>query len=152
MASPSQGTWVWANSRRQWRTVKTGVLQSMSSQRVGHDWAAEQQQQQLWSWKKLLKSISNEKHTLVNHVIEDIELSFYLFLENVTELLSYEEVIKVEAAKKCWKEISQQHVREILIQMNIKLCHFLNFVFVNSWVAIFVISFLTVNKYSLLYL
>ena len=152
MASPSQGTWVWANSGRQWRTVKTGVLQSMGSQRVGHDWAAEQQQQQLWSWKKLLKSISNEKHTLVNHVIEDIELSFYLFLENVTELLSYEEVIKVEAAKKCWKEISQQHVREILIQMNIKLCHFLNFVFVNSWVAIFVISFLTVNKYSLLYL
>ena len=82
--------------------------------------------------KETLKSISNEKHTLVNHVIEDIELSFYLFLENVTELLSYEEVIKVEAAKKCWKEISQQHVREILIQMNIKLCHFLNFVFVNS--------------------
>ena len=34
---------VWTNSRRQWRTGKSGVLQSMGSQRVGHDWAIEQQ-------------------------------------------------------------------------------------------------------------
>ena len=44
MASPTQWTWVWANSRRWWRTGKPGVLQSMGSQRVGHDWAIEQQQ------------------------------------------------------------------------------------------------------------
>ena len=31
-------TWVWASSGRWWRTGKTGVLQSMGSQRVGHDW------------------------------------------------------------------------------------------------------------------
>ena len=36
-------TWVWANSRRRWRTEKPGVLQSMGLQRVGHDWAAKQQ-------------------------------------------------------------------------------------------------------------
>ena len=30
-------------SRRQWRTGKPGVLQSMGSQRVGHEWATEQQ-------------------------------------------------------------------------------------------------------------
>ena len=29
MASPTQWTWVWANSRRQWRTGKPGVLPSM---------------------------------------------------------------------------------------------------------------------------
>ena len=29
------------NSRRRWRTGKPGVLQSMGSQRVGHDWATE---------------------------------------------------------------------------------------------------------------
>ena len=46
MASPTWWTRVWANSRRQWRTEKPGVLQSMGSQRVGHDWATEQQQQQ----------------------------------------------------------------------------------------------------------
>ena len=45
MASPSQWTWAWANSRRWWRTGKPGVLQSMGLQRVGHDLVNEQQQQ-----------------------------------------------------------------------------------------------------------
>ena len=45
MASLNQWTWVWANSGRSWRTGKPGVLQSMGLQRVGHDWATEQQQQ-----------------------------------------------------------------------------------------------------------
>ena len=43
MASPTQWTWVWANSGRQWRTGKPGVLQSMGLQRVGHDLATEKQ-------------------------------------------------------------------------------------------------------------
>ena len=34
-----------ANSRREWRTGKPSVLQSMGSQRVGHDLATEQQNQ-----------------------------------------------------------------------------------------------------------
>ena len=34
---------VWANSERWWRTGKSGMLQSMGSQRVEHDWAIEQQ-------------------------------------------------------------------------------------------------------------
>ena len=45
MASPTQWTWVWASSRRWWRTGKPGMLQSMRSQRVGHDWVTEQQNQ-----------------------------------------------------------------------------------------------------------
>ena len=36
MASPTQWTWVWANTRRWWRTGKPGMLQSMGSKRVGH--------------------------------------------------------------------------------------------------------------------
>ena len=39
MASPIQWTWVWADSGRWWRTGKPGVLQSMGSQSVGHEWA-----------------------------------------------------------------------------------------------------------------
>ena len=35
---------VWANSGRQRRTGKPGVLQPMGWQRVGHDWETEQQQ------------------------------------------------------------------------------------------------------------
>ena len=44
MASRTQWTWVWASSWRWWRKGKPGVLQSLGSQRVGHDWATEQQQ------------------------------------------------------------------------------------------------------------
>ena len=66
MASPTQWTWVWASSRTWWQTGKLGMLQSMGSQRVRQDWAAEQQQQRtvftfsilflvtsaviIWSW------------------------------------------------------------------------------------------------------
>ena len=45
MASPTQWTWVWANSGRWWRTGKPGVLQSMGLQRIQYDLAAEQHQQ-----------------------------------------------------------------------------------------------------------
>ena len=41
MASPIQWTWIWASSRSWWWTGKPGMLQSMGSQRVGHDWATE---------------------------------------------------------------------------------------------------------------
>ena len=36
-------TWVWASSRSWWWTGEPGMLQSMGSQRVGHDWAPELQ-------------------------------------------------------------------------------------------------------------
>ena len=35
------GTWVWASSRSWWWTGLPGMLQSMGSQRVWHDWATE---------------------------------------------------------------------------------------------------------------
>ena len=53
MASLTQWTWVWASCGRWWRTGKPGVLQSMGSQRVGHNWATKQQQasEQSLSWR-----------------------------------------------------------------------------------------------------
>ena len=41
MASPTQWTWVWVNSGSWWWTGRPGVLQSMESQRIGHDWVTE---------------------------------------------------------------------------------------------------------------
>ena len=41
MASLTQWTPVWVNSGSWWWTGRPGVLQSMGSQRVGHDWATE---------------------------------------------------------------------------------------------------------------
>ena len=57
--------WVWARSRRWWRIGKPGMLQSIGSQRVGHDWAIEQQHQEdtkfvaicYWSSRKLIHSL-----------------------------------------------------------------------------------------------
>ena len=45
MASPTWWTWVWASSRSWWWTGRPGMLQSMGSQRVGHDWT------ELIQWK-----------------------------------------------------------------------------------------------------
>ena len=41
MASPTQWTWVWVNSRSWWWTERPGVLRFMGSQRVRHDWVTE---------------------------------------------------------------------------------------------------------------
>ena len=41
MASPTQWTWVWVNSRSWWWTGTPDVLQSMGSQRIGRYWATE---------------------------------------------------------------------------------------------------------------
>ena len=62
MASPTQWTWVWVNSR--WRTGKPGVLQSMGSQTVGQDWVTEQQKwhQSLQLKKKITHLFSQVVH------------------------------------------------------------------------------------------
>ena len=44
MASLIQWTWVWANSRRWWRTGKPGLLQFMGLKRIKHELATEQHQ------------------------------------------------------------------------------------------------------------
>ena len=38
IVSLTRWTWVWASSGSWWRTRKPGLLQSIGSQRVGHDW------------------------------------------------------------------------------------------------------------------
>ena len=49
MASSTQWTWLWGSS---WRTGRSGVLQSMGSQRVRHNWATE------LNWTELMYSLS----------------------------------------------------------------------------------------------
>ena len=41
LALLTQWTWVWVNSARWWWTGSPGMLQSIRSQRVGHDWETE---------------------------------------------------------------------------------------------------------------
>ena len=42
MASLTQWKWVWVNSGSWWWTGRPGVLRLMGSQKVGHNWATEQ--------------------------------------------------------------------------------------------------------------
>ena len=49
MVSPTQWTWVWVSFGSWWRTGRPGMLQPTGSQRVGHDWATEQQELQFQS-------------------------------------------------------------------------------------------------------
>ena len=59
-------TWVWASSGSWWRTGKPGVLHSMGSQRVGHNWVEQQQCRQ-----RILPTISVNKgccgHQVISH-------------------------------------------------------------------------------------
>ena len=72
MASPTQWTWVWVNSGSWWWTGRTGILQLMGSQRVGHDLATELN----WTapWKKTYNkhrqhiSIFKSRHHFANKV------------------------------------------------------------------------------------
>ena len=41
MASPTRWTWVWVSSWSWWWTGKPGMLQSMGSQRVRHNWVTD---------------------------------------------------------------------------------------------------------------
>ena len=53
IASLSRWTWVWVSFRSWWWTGRPGMLWSMGSQRVGHDWVTELN----WSQKMSLKMV-----------------------------------------------------------------------------------------------
>ena len=55
MASLTQWTWVWVNSRSWWWTGRPGVLQYMGSQRVRHDWTTE------LNWWKVIREKKKRK-------------------------------------------------------------------------------------------
>ena len=57
IASPSQRTWTWVHSRRQWETGRSGKLQSIGLER--HDLAAEEQPPPLW--KSHLQNLFGDK-------------------------------------------------------------------------------------------
>ena len=64
MASPTQWTWAWVNSRSWWWTGRPGMLQSMGSQRVGHDWVTELNWTELPAVKESLGWSLGQEHPL----------------------------------------------------------------------------------------
>ena len=61
MSSPIQWTWVWASSRRCWKTGKPAVLQSMGLG-AGHDLATKQQSVLQYSWRDLRSRIQTPEN------------------------------------------------------------------------------------------
>ena len=66
MASPTRWMWVWASSGSWWWTGRPGVLQSMGSQRVRHDWATE------LNWTDSSRTKQKEKKNKNNRELFDI--------------------------------------------------------------------------------
>ena len=58
IASSTQWTWVWASSRRWWRTGKPGRLQSVGLQRVRPDWATEHLEVMSWRERSWLPEVA----------------------------------------------------------------------------------------------
>ena len=81
MASLTQWTWVWASSRSWWWIGKPGVLQSMGSQGVRHDWVAE------LTWCTLQVK-TWFKHGL--NIMIDMRHFFSLFFISIIDFLSKE--------------------------------------------------------------
>ena len=62
MPSLTWWTWVWASSRSRWWIGMPGVLQSMGSQRVRHDWATELMKElRLW-WGYMCPPVAPSLH------------------------------------------------------------------------------------------
>ena len=77
VASPTQWTWVWVNSRS-WRwTGRPGVLWSMGLQKVGHHWVA---------WNELNhKSDSKKETNKATSIINSAYIFIYLFWKKASK-------------------------------------------------------------------
>ena len=67
MASLTQWTWVWINSRSSWWTGRPGVLQSMGLQTVRHNWAAE------LNWTRLFRCILSVIFTALDQFLQGMQ-------------------------------------------------------------------------------
>ena len=63
MASLTQWTWVWVDSRS-WRRGRTGVLWFMGPRRVGHDWATKLNWTELNQVRRHLINLLNEHESI----------------------------------------------------------------------------------------
>ena len=109
MASVTQWTWVWASSRRWWKTGMPGVLQSIRSQRVGHDWVTKQQQQQ----HNLVLELGLK--TLMTFLILSLTTSLFLGAEMACMVCCITCMQYYQLFKTCWVvNQRKQHLKSIL--------------------------------------
>ena len=76
MASLTQWTWIWVNSGSWWWTGRPGVLQSMGSQRVRHNWATELNSTHInkMTGRSVLRVITRENFTINTNFLKSSNL------------------------------------------------------------------------------
>ena len=113
-ASPMQWTWTSANSGRWWETGRSGVLQFVGLQRVGHDWVTEQQQQ--WALYGLPQWLSSKESACNARAARGVGRSpggglgnplQYSFLENCTDRGAWQATVHRVTKSQIWlKQLS----------------------------------------------
>ena len=79
MASLTQWTWVWVGSRSWWWTGRSGILKSMGSQRVRHNWMTE------LNWTEIAVKMDEYKYIFFNKdkkhdlYARNCSLSYFLY-------------------------------------------------------------------------
>ena len=108
MASPTQWIWVWVNSGRWWRTVKSEELQSMRSQKAGHSLATEQQEinqvSTKWTWEEGSNSYEQEE-IRIEHVGEVRNVKGWTVLRS----WKCRGGTRVAVTSKCTFEVQRRH-------------------------------------------
>ena len=75
MVSLTWCTWVWVSSGSWWQTGRPGVVQSMGSQRVGHDWVTELHWREFFTYIRLWILIIKYTVCLIN-ISVNISMSY----------------------------------------------------------------------------
>ena len=84
--SSTQWTWVWVDSGSWWWTGRPGVLQSLGSQRIGHDWATELN----WTEPHLALSFSFCIYIAIPELLTTSLFTFFLlFFPFIFKILKY---------------------------------------------------------------
>ena len=78
MTSLKRWAWVWVSSRSWWWTGKPGVLQSMGSQRVRHDWGLNWTRKDKFH-RALLSLKDNAKNCIIRHRESMPKMKIFLF-------------------------------------------------------------------------
>ena len=95
MASLTQWTWVWVNSRSWWWTERPGVLQFMGSHRVGRNWVTElnwilfsqeRKKKNIWALNYKTYILPSEKKSIwKDYKMASCMISVYNFLEEIAK-------------------------------------------------------------------
>ena len=105
LASPTQWTWVWAKSGREWRKGRPGMLQSMGSQRMWHDLGIEQQQRYI-SLSPPLGLLPSELLCASPQAWAVLKLSFYVSVSPTRVQLSLEHESVAASSQACSKHLN----------------------------------------------